>query len=276
MSSKSIRKKRHTSLRVQANPPHGNNLDLLLESISKLQRVYAVFRSRLFLHIEEQDTAFRNALDDLDAKDWVSKGFTSLRTQGAVEIAEGIRHGFDQLYRPLSREFLQSLPNNKPWMSLIAQEYNQQGEKPRGMKRVATSIETPSKKARKDTEIMTSTAESTFDKPLGELGQVLPPARPYRDPRSIGLRRNDNASNPSSDDDNDRSGNYGRGIRKSYRLAKSPPVELVKAAPPKLKKGRKPSVIIPPREAHSPHIEDEDPIARAPIFYTHLSDLTIR
>lgn len=85
-------------------------------------------------YIEEQDHAFRNALEDLNAQDWVSKAISSLRSNGAEGIAESIRLGFDQAYRPLAQDFRKHLLNDKNWKPLIVQEYKWQDRESRGTK----------------------------------------------------------------------------------------------------------------------------------------------
>lgn len=60
-------------------------------------------------HVEEQDTAFRSALEDLSSQDWVSKATTNLKSKGDTTILEGIRPGSNDSYRSLSEEFLRDL-----------------------------------------------------------------------------------------------------------------------------------------------------------------------
>lgn len=42
----------------------------------------------LMEHVEEQDSAFKGALNDLNAVDWVSKALGNLRSKGAEEVAD--------------------------------------------------------------------------------------------------------------------------------------------------------------------------------------------
>lgn len=74
-------------------------------------------------HVEEQDNAFRSALNDLASRDWVSKAIINLRSKGAEAIAEEIRVGVNQAYRQIPDKFLQGLPKGEEWATSIAHQH---------------------------------------------------------------------------------------------------------------------------------------------------------
>ena len=116
-------------------------------------------------HVKEQDNAFRSAFNELARHDWVSKAITNLRSKGAETIAEGIRVGVNQAYKQLPDKFLQGLPKGEEWATSIAPQYKRQIEKPRGTKRVGQSTQTPTKKGKLETNVMSSSITTTLTNP---------------------------------------------------------------------------------------------------------------